>query len=162
MMTPDRESCRGVILPGTLPEYIWMVLASRSFAEEGDRLQNYLYIAVGGALGSLARYWVATAVANRMGTRFPYGTLIVNMTACLIIGFVITLLGERPGVNPAWRYLIPIGFIGAYSTFSTFEWETFANLQNGAFLMAALYVGLSCVLGLVAVWCGVSLARLCL
>jgi CrcB protein len=124
-------------------------------------LQNYLYIAAGGALGSLARYWVGSAVANRMGTRFPYGTFIVNISACLILGFFLTLLGKRPGVGPEWRFLIPIGFVGAYSTFSTFEWETFSNLQTGAFLIAGLYVVSSCVLGLVAVWCGMLLARLC-
>jgi fluoride exporter len=124
-------------------------------------LQNYLYIAAGGALGSLARYWIGSAVANRMGTKFPYGTFIVNITACLILGFFLTLLGKRPGVGPEWRFLIPIGFVGAYSTFSTFEWETFSNLQTGAFLIAALYVVLSCFLGLVAVWCGVLLARTC-
>jgi fluoride exporter len=124
-------------------------------------LQNYLYIAAGGALGSLARYWIGSAVANRMGTKFPYGTFIVNITACLILGFFLTLLGKRPGVGPEWRFLIPIGFVGAYSTFSTFEWEAFSSLQTGAFLIAALYVVLSCFLGLVAVWCGVLLARTC-
>ena len=124
-------------------------------------MQNYIYIAAGGALGSLARYWVGSAVANRMGTKFPYGTLIVNITACLILGFFLMLLGKRPGVGPEWRFLIPIGFVGAYSTFSTFEWETFSNLQTGAFLIAAVYVVLSCFLGLVAVWCGVLLARVC-
>jgi CrcB protein len=124
-------------------------------------LQNYLYIAAGGALGSLARYWVGSTVANRMGTRFPYGTFIINITACLIIGFSLTLLGRRTDLNPAWRFLVPICFVGAYSTFSTFEWETFANLQTGAFLIAALYVVSSCFLGLIAVWCGVLLARAC-
>jgi len=122
-------------------------------------LQKYLMIAAGGALGSIARYWVGTAVASRTGSRFFYGTFVVNMTACLIIGFSLTWLGQRTGINPAWRFLIPIGFVGAYSTFSTFEWETFTTLQTGAFLMAALYVVFSVVLGLIAVWCGVFLAR---
>jgi CrcB protein len=123
-------------------------------------LQKYLLIAFGGALGSLARYWVGSAVASRMGTRFFYGTFIVNLTACLIIGFFLTLLGRHAEINPAWRFLIPIGFVGAYSTFSTFEWETFTALQTSAFLTASLYVSLSCLLGLVAVWLGVLLANL--
>jgi CrcB protein len=123
-------------------------------------LQKYLFIAAGGALGSLARYGVGSLVANRMGTRFPYGTFVINLTACLIIGFSLTWIGRRTDVNPAWRFLIPIGFVGAYSTFSTFEWETFTNLQIGAFLIAALYVSLSFLLGLLAVWLGVLLARL--
>jgi CrcB protein len=122
-------------------------------------LQKYLFIAVGGALGSLVRFWVGSMVANRLGTKFPYGTFVINITACLLIGFSLAVMGRRAGLNVAWRYLVPIGFIGAYSTFSTFEWETFANLQTGAFLVSALYVVLSFFLGLVAVWCGVLAAR---
>jgi fluoride exporter len=122
-------------------------------------LQRYLYIAIGGALGSLARYWVGSTIANRLGTRFPYGTFVVNITACGLIGFFLVFLGRRTGLNPAWRFLIPIGFIGAYSTFSTFEWETFSSLQAGAFFLSALYVASSLLLGLVAVWCGAMLAR---
>jgi fluoride exporter len=122
-------------------------------------LQKYLFIAVGGALGSLARFWVGSTIASRMGTRFPYGTFVINITACIVIGFSLAFLGKRTELNPAWRFLIPVGFIGAYSTFSTFEWETFSNLQIGAFVIAALYVVLSVFLGLIAVWCGVLIAR---
>jgi CrcB protein len=96
-------------------------------------LQKYLLIALGGALGSVARYWVGSTVAGRMGTRFPYGTFVINLTACVIIGFSLTYLGKRAGLSPAWRYLIPVGFIGAYSTFSTYEWETLSTLRAGAF-----------------------------
>lgn len=122
-------------------------------------MQKYFFIAIGGALGSLTRFWVGSMVANRLGTKFPYGTFLINVTACLIIGFSLTFLGKRTELNPAWRYLIPIGFVGAYSTFSTFEWETFSSLQTGAFFITALYVVLSLFLGLVAVWCGVLIAR---
>ena len=94
-----------------------------------------------------------------MGTRFPYGTFVINITACVIIGFSLALLGKRTGLSPAWRYLIPVGFVGAYSTFSTFEWEAFSSLEAGAFLVAGLYVVSSIVLGLIAVWCGVLLAK---
>jgi CrcB protein len=122
-------------------------------------LQKYLLIAFGGALGSLARYAVGSAVTNRMGMRFFYGTFVVNMTACLIIGFSLTWLGRHTEISPAWRFLIPIGFIGAYITFSTFEWETFTALETSAFLLATLYVTLSILLGLIALWLGVLLAR---
>ena len=121
-------------------------------------MQKYFYIALGGTLGSLARFWVGSAVASRMGTRFPYGTFVINITACIIIGFSLTYLGRHAELNPAWRFLVPIGFVGAYSTFSTFEWEMFTNLQSGAFLIAALYVALSFLLGLVGVWFGVRVA----
>jgi CrcB protein len=123
-------------------------------------LQKYFFIAVGGALGSLARFLIGSTIANRLGTRFFYGTFVVNMTACLLIGFSLTFLQKHADLNSTWRYLIPIGFVGAYSTFSTFEWEAFTDLQTGAFFVAALYVALSLFFGLVAVWCGVLIARL--
>jgi CrcB protein len=122
-------------------------------------LQKYLLIALGGALGSIARYWVGSTVAGRMGIRFPYGTLLVNLTACVIIGFSLTYLGRRADLNPAWRFLIPVGFIGAYSTFSTYEWETLSSIRSGAFFLAALYALGSLILGLVAVWGGSLLAE---
>lgn len=115
-------------------------------------MQKYLLIAAGGALGSIARYWVGSMIGSRMGTRFPYGTFVINITACVIIGFSLTYLGKRVELNPSWRYLIPVGFVGAYSTFSTYEWETLSTLRSGAFALAALYAAGSLVLGLAAVW----------
>ncbi len=122
-------------------------------------MQKYLLIAVGGALGSIARYWVGTAVANRLGVKFPYGTFVINLTACVIIGFSLTLLARRTELNPAWRFLVPIGFVGAYSTFSTYEWETLSTLRSGAFLEASLYAFGSLFLGLIATWVGVLMAE---
>jgi CrcB protein len=123
-------------------------------------VQKYFLIALGGALGSIARFWVGSTIAGRLGTRFPYGTFVINISACIIIGFSLAFLGRRTEISPAWRFLVPVGFVGAYSTFSTFEWETFSNLQTGAFLIAALYVVLSFFLGLVGVWCGALIARI--
>lgn len=123
-------------------------------------MQKYLWIAAGGALGSIARYWIGSAVGSRMGVRFPFGTLIVNITACVMIGFTLAWFGRRADINPAWRYLLPIGFIGAYSTFSTFEWETLSTLRSGAFLLAGLYAVGSLILGLAAVWAGSVLGEI--
>jgi fluoride exporter len=123
-------------------------------------LQKYFYIALGGALGSIARYWVGSTISGRLGARFPYGTFVINMTACVLIGFVLTFLGRRVELSVAWRYLVPVGFIGAYSTFSTFEWETFSSMRSGAFALTALYAVGSLVLGLAAVWGGSLLADL--
>jgi len=123
-------------------------------------LQKYLLIAAGGALGSVARYWVGSSISGRMGSKFPYGTMVINMTACVIIGYTLTYFGKRADVNPAWRFFLPIGFIGAYSTFSTYEWETLSTMRSGAFLLAALYAMGSLVLGLAATWCGTALADL--
>ena len=123
-------------------------------------MQKYLSIAFGGALGSMARYWVGSTIANRMGTKFPYGTFVINITACVIIGFSLTFLGKRAGLNPAWRFLVPVGFIGAYSTFSTYEWETLSTIRSGAFLLAAIYAVSSLILGLAAVWGGSVIAEI--
>jgi CrcB protein len=122
-------------------------------------LQKYLLIAIGGALGSIARFWVTSAISNRMGIRFPYGTLIVNLTACIVIGFTLTYMGKRVDMNPAWRFLFPICFIGAYSTFSTYEWETLSTLRSGALVLAVLYAVGSLILGLIAVWAGSAVAE---
>ena len=122
-------------------------------------MQKYFYIAVGGSLGTIARYWVGSAVASRLGTKFPYGTFLINISACIIIGFSLTYLGKRVELSPAWRFLIPTGFVGAYSTFSTYEWETLSSLRAGAFSLAALYAIGSLIAGLVAVWAGAVLAE---
>lgn len=143
--------CRGVALPVSIPP---------SLVEGEIALQKYLMIALGGALGSIARYWVGSAISGRMGSRFPYGTFVINVTACVIIGFALTALGKRADLSPAWRYLIPVGFVGAYSTFSTYEWETLATLRSGALALAALYALGSLVLGLAAVWAGAALAEM--
>ena len=121
-------------------------------------MQKYLFIGLGGALGSMARYWVGSVVGGRMGVRFPYGTLVVNLTACFVLGFTLTWLGERVEFNPALRFLIPIGFVGAYSTFSTYEWETLETLRSGAFALASLYAVGSLVVGLAATWAGAAMA----
>lgn len=122
-------------------------------------MQKYLLIAAGGGLGSAARYWVGSTISGRMGTRFPFGTFVINITACIVIGFALTYLGKRTGLDPAWRFLIAVGFIGAYSTFSTYEWETLSTLRSGAFMLAAFYAVGSLILGLAATWCGALLAE---
>ena len=123
-------------------------------------MQKYFLIAFGGALGSMVRYWVGSTIGGRMGTKFPYGTFVINITACVIIGFSLTLLAKRVEINSAWRFLIPIGFIGAYSTFSTYEWETLSTIRTGAFLVAAVYAVSSLILGLAAVWFGSVIAEI--
>ena len=122
-------------------------------------MQKYLLIAAGGALGSVARHWIGSTIGSRMGSRFPYGTFVINLTACIIVGFSLTYLGKRLELSPAWRYLIPIGFIGSYSTFSTYEWETLSTIRAGAFALAALYAVGSLLIGLAATWLGTVLAE---
>jgi CrcB protein len=122
-------------------------------------LQRYVFIALGGALGAIARYQVGALVAERFGMRLHVGTLVINISACFLIGFSIELLNRHTDINPAWRYLIPVGFIGAYSTFSTFEWEIWTDFTSGAFWIGLLYMVVSLVAGLVAVAIGSALAR---
>jgi len=122
-------------------------------------MTKYLMVGLGGALGSILRFWVGGFIGERMGARFPYGTFIVNCTGSFLIGLVVTLLAEKGHWNPNWRHLIPIGFIGGYTTFSTFELETFRSFQDGEILMASLNMLLSVVVGFFSVWLGVITGR---
>ena len=116
-------------------------------------------VGIGGFLGAVARFWLGAYIGNKMGTRFPYGTFVINISGSFLIGLILTLLTEYSHWSPNWRYLIPVGFIGAYTTFSTFEYETLRTLQDGQAGMAFLNVGLSVAAGFVAVWFGVVVGR---
>jgi CrcB protein len=120
---------------------------------------RYLLVMVGGGAGAVARYVAASAIMTRAGGRFPLGTLIVNVTGCFLIGLLMTLLTERYNLDPNWRLLLVVGFLGGYTTFSSFEWETLTAVRDGAVWIGALNVGLSVVLGYLAVWLGATLAR---
>jgi fluoride exporter len=116
-------------------------------------------VGIGGFLGAIARFWLGGYIGNRMGSRFPYGTFVINCSGSFVIGFVITLLAERTHWSANWRYLVPIGFVGAYTTFSTFEYETFRALQDGGLMIAGLNVLASVLVGFFAVWLGVVAGR---
>ncbi len=116
-------------------------------------------IALGGAMGAIARYQLAAMIQNRIPVGFPWGTFVVNISGCLVMGVATTILTDRL-VHPNWRFLIPIGFIGAYTTFSTFEFETFRAVTDGDWLVGGLNVVGSVLAGYVALWLGVVLARL--
>lgn len=108
------------------------------------------YIALGGAIGAVARYAVTLGISNRLPqSTFPWGTFVINMTGAFVIGFVLTLLSERVIVSPNWRPLVTTGFVGAYTTFSTLEWETArlgASWQAVGNLFGSVVVGYLCVL----------------
>ena len=123
-------------------------------------MTKYWMVGFGGFIGSIARFWLGSYITYRMGARFPYGTFVINMSGSFLIGLVVTLLAERAHWSPNLLYLIPIGFIGAYTTFSTFELEAFRSVGNGDLLLAFLYVILSVAVGFIAVWFGVITGRM--
>ena len=112
---------------------------------------------MGGATGSLARYIVNMAIMNRMAGRFPAGTIVINITGSFLIGLLMTLLTERLP-HPNWRLLLVVGFLGGYTTFSSFEWETFGLMRDGARWLALVNVVGSVTIGYIAVWLGAMLA----
>ncbi|HTC49033.1 MAG TPA: fluoride efflux transporter CrcB [Candidatus Aquilonibacter sp.] len=127
--------------------------------KEHERQMKYLMVAIGGALGSVLRFWLGSYIGGRLGSRFPYGTFAVNMTGSFLIGMVLTVLAEKTQWSMNWRYLIAIGFIGGYTTFSAFEYETFRLFQDGEMRSAMLNVTLSVVIGFVGVWMGAMAGR---
>lgn len=123
-------------------------------------LTRYAMIALGGALGAIARYQVALSIQSRIPSAFPWGTFVVNVTGCFIMGSATGMLSQRIGINQNWRYLVPVGFVGAYTTFSTFELETYRAVTQGTALVGVANVLTSVVVGYVALWLGMAAARL--
>jgi CrcB protein len=124
-------------------------------------LLKYMMVGIGGFLGAIARYLLGNYIGSRYGVRFPYGTFVINMSGSFFVGLALVLLA-RTTANPYWRYLIPIGFIGAFTTFSTFEYETLRAVQDGQAITGLLNVVLSVIVGFIAVWAGAALGRILL
>jgi len=119
-------------------------------------LQNFLWVMIGSALGGAARFWGSVVVANRFGETFPWGTIIVNVLGCFVIGFFNTLSGPdgRIFVPIVARQFVMIGLCGGFTTFSAFSLQTLTLMQNGEWFNAASNVALSVVLCMLAVWLG--------
>ena len=122
-------------------------------------MSRYFAVAIGGALGAMARYWIGNIVAERFPTRFPLGTFIINVSGSFIVGFFLALVSERINIHPNWKLAVAVGFVGAYTTFSTFEYETFRLLENGIFAGGLINVLGSLILGFLAVWGGIVAGR---
>lgn len=118
-----------------------------------------LIVAFGGATGAVARYWLSELINSRFPARLPLGTFVINISGSFVIGLFMTLASERMTIHPNWRLLFSIGFVGAYTTFSTFEFETYKLIEAGSLFSAGFNVILSLMVGFLAVWLGVVAAR---
>lgn len=121
---------------------------------------NYLWVFVGGGLGSMARFALSGLVDRNIGESFPWGTMVVNVSGCFVIGFFATLTGPdgRWMASPSVRTFVSIGLCGGYTTFSSFSLQALAQMQNGEWGRAGAHVALSVILCLLGVWLGHLLA----
>src|SRR5947209_4760672 len=115
-------------------------------------------VLLGGGFGALLRYVLGAAIAGRVGGRFPLGTLVINVTGSFLIGLLMALFTERFQPHPNWRLLLVVGFLGGYTTFSSFEYETYSAIRDGGPWIGLINTVASVALGYLAVWFGVLLA----
>ena len=120
-------------------------------------MERYVFVALGAALGGLARYVIGTSITQYFGLRFPLGTMVINVTGCFVIGILMTLIGAK-AMNARWQPLLVVGILGGYTTFSSFGWEAYKAIRDGNPMMGFAYVLLSVTLGYLAVWCGAAIA----
>src|SRR5215475_2558975 len=118
-----------------------------------------LLIAMFGAIGTLLRYWLQGVVQVRAESTFPYGTLLINLTGCFLLGLIGQFTLNRMVISPEMRIAIAVGFFGGYTTFSSFGWETAKMLEEGEWLRASTYVGASVIFGLLLSVAGIRLAN---
>ena len=122
-------------------------------------MRTIIGVGVAGAFGALSRYGVEGFVSERFPGSFPAGTFVINVTGSFVLGFLFVLLTERIHASAALRTSLTVGFVGAYTTFSTFSFETLRLIEDGALRTAAVNVVATLVLGLLAVWAGMTIGR---
>lgn len=121
---------------------------------------SYLWVIAGACAGAPLRYFIGSHVKAGVLGSFPLGTFLVNVTGCLLIGFILGLAESREALSREARLLLVTGFLGSYTTFSAFGWETYDLARGSELPLAIGYAVLSVVVGIVAVWIGVQAARL--
>jgi fluoride exporter len=128
-------------------------------AQEEGRVRIAWAIAIGAAIGGVSRYYLAAAVQQRFGVTFPWGTLLINVTGSLLLGFIIRYALAAPAVSVEVRAFLTTGFCGGYTTFSTYSFETATLLEEGQYSRAGAYAVGSVLLAIIATFCGFLLAR---
>lgn len=118
-----------------------------------------LAVALGGALGAVSRYWLIGAVSAASNHRFPWGTLVVNVLGSLLIGMMYVLISERMALSEQWRAVLIVGYLGAFTTFSTFSLDALLLAQEGFLLQALAYIVSSVLICLLCAWLGIVLMR---
>lgn len=116
-------------------------------------------VAAGGAFGAMARYYLTGSWLSRVAAPFPTATFVINISGSFVVGFLLTLITDRMSVSPHFRLALATGFLGAYTTFAAFEYETAKLVEQQRYLLASLNVVLSLVVGFAAVWAGMMIAR---
>jgi CrcB protein len=122
-------------------------------------MDHFLIISIGAVMGANARYWIGGWAADRFGTAFPYGNLIINVLGSFVVGLIITLMTERFIVDPGWRIFIAIGFFGSFTTFSSYTFESMALILSGQWNLGIINLFGSSFLGGFAVLIGIMLGR---
>jgi CrcB protein len=121
---------------------------------------QFVAVGVGALLGANLRFVVGNWAAERWSVDFPYGTFIVNVSGAFAVGVILAFMGERLGLSPLWRLFFVTGFLGGYTTFSSYAWEALVLAEEGAWVRAGVYVVGSNLVGFAGVWLGATLARL--
>jgi len=136
----------------TITLYLLGIILTLSFSQA-------FVLMLGGSLGALMRFVVSSSITEKLGTSFPYGTLTVNVLGSFVMGFLAMFLVERMGLDPLLRLGIFVGFLGAFTTFSTFSMETMNLFEQGESVRALANMFLNVVLSVLAVWLGVMLGK---
>lgn len=123
-------------------------------------MQTVFLISLGAVLGANLRYWFGVWAGQRWGTQYPIATFIINLTGSLVIGFFLTLVSERFLVDPRWRVFFAVGFLGSYTTFSTYTYESIMLLMAGNWSVGLFNLFGSAILGGLAAVAGIILGRL--